>query len=348
MDSHNHYYGHSAILAARAGLKRPAHMNALLQHGWTIGSPVAAHFSNVPRDAARNLLVWSHSGRSWSPAAEQRETHAIGAPWLYLTEQLAHSAAAGPVPAENPAPAVIGFPFHSNETMHVEGSVRDLAEYWRDAHGPMTICLYFTEARQPATVQEYVRAGHRVVTLGDRWDPEFLLRLYGMFRGAELAVSNRLSTSIFYAAGLGIATRVHGDPMRTSWDAADRYDLVAERWPEFHAGSPDVEAQRAIANDELGLGHLRSGAELRDLLAWPASGPRNFYYYWVGSPWTTFRTAMGGNGSAAAAETVPPPPRATGLDRVRSVVRATRAYYPRPLPSMPQLRPSRPLPVSPT
>jgi hypothetical protein len=344
MDSHNHYYGHSAILAARAGLKRPAHMNALLQHGWTIGSPVAAHFSNVPRDAARNLLVWSHSGRSWSPAAEQRATHAIGAPWLYLADLLANGPSDGPEPVEK-APAVIGFPFHSNETMQVEGSVRDLAEYWREAHGPMTICLYFTEAREPATVQEYVRAGHEVVTLGDRWDPEFLLRLYGMFRGAELAVSNRLSTSLFYAANLGIRTRVHGDPMRTSWDAADRYDLVAERWPEFHSESPDLDVQRSIADDELGLTHLRSGEELRELLSWPASGPRTFFYYWAGSPWTTFRTATRGDGSAAAGEAPPAPRAASGLQRVRMVVRAARAYYPRPIPSIPRMRPGRPLPV---
>jgi hypothetical protein len=206
--------------------------------------------------------------------------------------------------------------------------------------------LYFTEAREPATVREYVRAGHRVVTLGDRWAPEFLLRLYGMFQGAELAVSNRLSTSIFYAAGLGIATRVHGDPMRTSWDAADRYDRVSDLWPEFHTESPDVDAQQAVANDELGLSDLRTGAELRELLSWPASGPRNFYYYWVGSPWVTFRTAMGGGAAAAAGEAATSRPRATGLDRVRTVVRAARAYYPRPLPSMPQLRPGRPLAVS--
>jgi hypothetical protein len=30
---------------------------------------------------------------------------------------------------------------------------------------------------------------------------------------------------------------------------------------------------------------------------------------------------------------------------VRMVVRAARAYYPRPIPSIPQMRPGRPLPV---
>ena len=83
MDIQNHYYGHSAVMAAYAGLSRPRHVAGLLQHGWTATSPVDAHFADFPlvgRDPKRRrLLVWSHASRAWSPSEQDRPTTAVGA-----------------------------------------------------------------------------------------------------------------------------------------------------------------------------------------------------------------------------------------------------------------------------
>ena len=88
MEAQNHFYGHSAALAAYAGLTRPRHIAGLVQHGWTAGSPVDTHFRDFPtlRDdspgrwptGARRLLVWSHESRGWSPDPSV-ETVPIGA-----------------------------------------------------------------------------------------------------------------------------------------------------------------------------------------------------------------------------------------------------------------------------
>jgi hypothetical protein len=346
MDAHNHYYGHSAILAARAGLGRTTHLNALLQHGWTPGSPVSAHFANVPAAAARHLVVWSSSARGWSPADEPRPVEAIGAPWLHLLELLCGAAESDrPRPASPPG-RVVGFPFHSNETMHAQGSAAELAQEWRDVHGPMTVSLYFTEVRDPQTVRSYRSAGHEVVTLGDRWDPAFLLRCFALLDGAAAAVSNRLSTAMFYAASLGVPVRVHGDPMRASWDPADDYEPLRARWPEFHADVPDPARQAASADEELGRSDLRSGTELRDLLYRPPRRARNFYYYWAGSPLHTLRTSLGSRRPAdPEADAGPAGDRVPVGARLRGIVRASLAYYPRPLPSLPEIAPRDPVAV---
>jgi len=65
MDIQNHYYGHSAALARHAGLDSVRHIDGLLQHGWTVRSPVTVHFADFPRlPRGARRLVWSHASRA--------------------------------------------------------------------------------------------------------------------------------------------------------------------------------------------------------------------------------------------------------------------------------------------
>src|SRR5665647_2551858 len=40
LDTQNHFYGHTATLAAYSGLSRPRHVAGLIQHGWTTVCPI--------------------------------------------------------------------------------------------------------------------------------------------------------------------------------------------------------------------------------------------------------------------------------------------------------------------
>ena len=87
MDTQNHFYGHTAALAAYAGLSRPRHVAGLIQHGWTTVPPDPGQLRGLPRrreGRRRTLFVWSHGSRAWDPAQSPRQSFALGAPWAYL------------------------------------------------------------------------------------------------------------------------------------------------------------------------------------------------------------------------------------------------------------------------
>ncbi len=83
MDTQNHFYGHTAALAAYAGLARPRHVAGLIQHGWTTVPPIPVNFGDFPGvelDGRRSLFVWSHRSRAWDPAQSPRQSVALGSP----------------------------------------------------------------------------------------------------------------------------------------------------------------------------------------------------------------------------------------------------------------------------
>src|SRR5918994_6819186 len=89
MEAQNHFYGHSAALAAYVGRSRPRHIHGLVQHGWTAVSPVTTHFRDFPAvgtsagPRSARLLVWTHESRGWDPGREEHETTPIGAQLVY-------------------------------------------------------------------------------------------------------------------------------------------------------------------------------------------------------------------------------------------------------------------------
>src|SRR5690349_11983634 len=174
MEAQNHFYGHSAALAAYVGLPRPRHIAGLVQHGWTAGSPVETHFRDFPAlhggsdrrwpTGTRRLFVWSHESRGWKPDGDT-ETVPIGAQLLYL------DAVAGsrPAPVRETDRTVI-LPVHGIETQRIRGDHEGLAQRWARTEGPSTVCLYAADARDPAILSAYRGAGHRCVVMGSRMD----------------------------------------------------------------------------------------------------------------------------------------------------------------------------------
>ncbi|MBC3194385.1 hypothetical protein H7X46_25375 [Pseudonocardia sp. C8] len=296
MDIQNHYYGHSAVLAAYAGLPRPRHIAGLLQHGWTAVSPVAAHFADFPRVGTdprrRRLLVWSHGCRGWSPSGEDRETTPVGAPLLYLERLLRQH---GWSRSDRLGPVFI--PFHGTRLVRVTGEHADLARHVAKVDGPSTVCLHHEDMTDPEITTAWADAGHTLVTAGRRDDPHFLLRIMHLIGNASRVSSNRLSTAVLYAAAIGTPAAVWGDPLTFGNQGADAVAELRARWPEFHTDGADGDgtdgsrpetgaaeadaAATALARRELGADHLREPAELRAVLGWgrtPSIGPAVQYY----------------------------------------------------------------------
>ncbi|GAA4981297.1 hypothetical protein WHI96_01635 [Pseudonocardia tropica] len=305
MDIQNHYYGHSAVLAAYAGLRRPRHIAGLLQHGWTASSPVPAHFADFPRVGTdprqRRLLVWSHGCRGWSPADEDRETTPVGAPLLYLERQLRSQ---GWTRSERLGPVFV--PFHGTRLARVTGAHGELARQVAKVDGPSTVCMHHEDLSDPEITSAWADAGHTLVTAGRRNDPRFLLRIMHLVGNASRVSSNRLSTAVLYAAAVGTPAAVWGDPLTFGAQSSTAVEQLRSTWPEFHTYDPDdgsrpvdgaAAADRSatsLARRELGTEYLLDPEALRGVLGWgrtPSVGPGVQYY--SASPLTKAAMVLG-------------------------------------------------------
>jgi hypothetical protein len=340
MDIQNHFYGHSAALALAAGVPRPRHIPGVLQHGWTIVSPLEAQARDFPQvgvDPRWKMFVWSHSSRAWSPDAGPRRSTALGSPFLYLDRE---ARAAGWKP-DGTGPT-LWIPFHGTRLLRVTGDHAALAREAFEREGPATVCLHVEDADDPEIVAAWTAPGHRLVTAGRRNDPDFLARILGMIGSARRVASNRLGTAIIYAAAIGKEVAVYGPPLTLSAGEGRALDRLYELWPELHGDTTSIAATRPIAESELGRSALLPAAELRSTLGWDRRlGVRAAGYYWVGSSLRKAAAVLG----VARRETDTPvdPATASPLSFLKHPLSHLPAPLPRRLPGVPALAP--PLPV---
>jgi hypothetical protein len=282
VDTQNHFYGHTAALAAYAGLSRPRHVAGLIQHGWTVSPPIPVNFGDFPgieQDGRRTLFVWSHEARSWDPVQSSRPSVALGSPWAYL------ATAAG---ALEQARTTLGsgtlvMPIHGTRIIEIEGDQAALARHYAEVEGPCTVCLHIEDTGKPEVVGAWRAAGHTLVTAGARHDPLFLGRILGLVLRHQRLVANRAMTSVLYAASVGRDIGVYGDPLGLKADLVSQ-EHVRSTWPELHGERTDPVAAQAVAQRELGFQHLLAPDDLRAVLGWERRGLGPFAEYWAGAP----------------------------------------------------------------
>jgi len=283
VDIQNHFYGHTAALAAYLGLSRPRHVAGLIQHGWTTVPPIPVNFGdfpNVEKDGRRKLFVWSHGSRAWDPAKSARESFALGAPWAYLvsTQKVRTHL------ADRPRSGVLIMPLHSTRIVQVKGDQGGLARQYLRTEGPATVCLHSEDIHKPDIVGSWLDAGHKVVTAGSRHDPDFLSRILALVLASERVVANRLMTPVLYAASLGRDVAVYGDPLSTSGVEIHGQDAIRALWPELHGPSLDQEVTTDLARRELGFQHILEPVELLSALGWSQRSCGPLMQYWAGAP----------------------------------------------------------------
>lgn len=272
MDSSNHWYGHAHILAEYCGFDfdSPPRIEGVLQHGWTFVHGFGFGHNPPP---GFTKYVWSDVNRRRGQAIGWRDYVVTGAPLLYLD---------GMTPRDPDAPkpeGTIWYPFHGTVDFEsVEGSHADLIHEIRETEGdrPVTVCLYYVEYEQPDVRQHYEDAGFRVISHGRRgrlWEggnTGFLKEQLAELRRHERVASNRLSTAIFYGAGLGLDAGVYGDPMEFVGGRAGFIgeNLLEHTFPGLHGRFLDRDHAGTVARRELGADALMSPEELRLALGW--------------------------------------------------------------------------------
>ena len=104
-----------------------------------------------------------------------------------------------------------------------------------------------------------------------------------LLASADVVSSNRLSSSLIYAASLGIPVHVHGDPMVAGVGEQNPLDMARDTWPEFHEAAPAPTLLQTIARAELGADHLLSPEPVREVLGWNGRRVGPGFDYWLGS-----------------------------------------------------------------
>jgi hypothetical protein len=268
MHAANHFYGHAHIMARYADLPRPFMIWGYLQHGWNLLDGFAVGTRIVP---GVPLFVWSDAvaRRGW--AMGRRDYRVIGSAWAYLLDL-------EPQPETAQREGTIFYPFHGWEGQEVTGDHQQMLKTLQEVEeGPITVCLYWNEHRVPAIREVYEKAGCRVISHGLRGfnyagtDERFLYKQLAELRAHRRVVSNRLSSAIFYGASVGCEVGVYGDPMvlqdeHPAFGGVQRQERL---WPELHQERVPQELIETVTAQELGLGHVRSPEEIRELFRWP-------------------------------------------------------------------------------
>src|SRR5699024_2166301 len=182
-----------------------------------------------------------------------------------------------------PLGAAVAFPVHDTRLVKLEQDDAVLARELAERDGPSGVCLHPGELDRPEKLRVWGAHGHRVVSAGERRDPQFLGRILRLVRGARRVVSNQLSTAVVYAAAEGAPTAIYGSDLSIGALGTEVSQRTRDLWPEFHEGSDD-ETRRDIALAELGHQHLLTPEALRAALGWDRRSPGPFLSYWTGAP----------------------------------------------------------------
>jgi hypothetical protein len=325
VDTQNHFYGHTAALAAYAGLSRPRHVAGLIQHGWTTVPPIPVNFGDFPnleKSGRRKLFVWSHGSRAWDPERSPRQSFALGAPWAYLiSTEAAQKHLAG-----SQGSGTLIMPLHSTRIVEVRGDQGSLAQEYLRTEGISTVCLHSEDIHKADIVSSWLDAGHRVVTAGPRHDPNFLSRILALVLTSERVVANRLMTPVLYAASLGRDVGVYGDPLSISGAEIHGQDAIRALWPELHGVSLNRAVTTELAQTELGFEHVLGPVELRAALGWSRRSAGPAVQYWASAPLrkTMNVVGLGGRDAGSSEKQVGASPLAW--------LKHPMSHLPRPLP----------------
>src|SRR5699024_10155141 len=149
-----------------------------------------------------------------------------------------------------PLASAVAFPVHDTRLVKLEQDDAVLARELAARDGASVTCLQLEALARPEQLRVWGAHGHRVVSAGERRDPQFLGRILRLVRGARRVVSNQLSTAVVYAAAEGAPTAIYGSDLSIGALGTEVSQRTRDLWPEFHEGSDD-ETRRDIALAEL-------------------------------------------------------------------------------------------------
>ena len=210
------------------------------------------HDFNVQKTS---LFTWTSSARNWR--SEAANVHAIGAPWLYLTK--------GERQAVSDSERIPLFvPRHGTRISGAGVDYKVLASSYASRYGAGKALLHADDAHDQSVQEAWESAGHIVTFSKSRFDPDFLMSTWENLSGAQVVISDGISTSLLYAASLGVEIEISDHNAVLPWLAKYDEQLKAV-FPEFYQSHP-MDSRRDVAMAELGQADIKPKEDLKALL----------------------------------------------------------------------------------
>lgn len=272
--SSNSFYGHRAILARYAGLRRERPILGYLQHGWHHGwcpwHEGESFYVNLP--TAIPKIMWSEVDVAAVERAGGHPVWAVGAPFLYLLRMRGYG---GP-PGDG---SLLCFPHHSSEVGRHDTKWEEYAEFISERAGGrrVTVCLHPLDFADRLVVQTLRGCGVEPVSNGDRTDPRFLYRLADLVEGHDEVTGNRLGTALAFGAAMKRRIWIGGPTPGMVVNTANRpiereaqlmEDFQREHYPQLLGTGLAPEQAERFAWEELGAGSMLEPEELARALGW--------------------------------------------------------------------------------
>lgn len=262
----NLWYGQQQILLRYAGLPAGSYLPAKMQIGWQTGKNMGLDgeqgFKEVVKIHRLPFLLWNSERLKLAEAQGMLWGHAIGAAFLYM------NAAAY---SDEKIKSAIMFPSHSIPDYEIKSGWKELADDfvgWARSMGlGATICLHpndYANGHIRGTLADYT-----VTCCGSLFYEGYLQRFADLISAHEIAVVNKASSPMFYAASRGVPVYCRGkltrtEPVHPDEPAVD-CDLswIKAKFPWALDGSDGADS----ALTELGIECMLTSDGIRELLA---------------------------------------------------------------------------------
>jgi hypothetical protein len=269
MYADNNFYGHRTILAKYCNIS-DKRCFASIQHGM-LTRPQEENLGKRKFSVAP-FLCWNERVLNSCIKKKIKNVHAIGAPFLYL-EKIQNEFFA----KKTKEIGTLVFPTKSTWSLKRYVNYNQIIKETENLfEGPFTVCIYFEDLNN--SLEIFKKKNWNIATCGLRDDKSFLFKLWDLFHTHKNIIHTSINTSFFYSLYLKKKTKL----LTNSCKSDERVNLSIDINQNKLLGylrinhpylflDNFINEKYLFAAYELGLEHLKSREELKNLLGWNTS-----------------------------------------------------------------------------
>jgi hypothetical protein len=188
-----------------------------IDHGWYYSESIWKLRTRNPFKFA-NRYVWNDRQSELSNSAYR--TVAVGAPWLYMLNNLGLDPTNIEVRLPKSKNKVIVFPGHNTGYLFSFDLLASIEEfkYLIPKNSEVTVCLFWLDFCDPFIRKAYQKQGWKVESVGatlrgfqpdilNGGRPTVLIEMFSLLKDASLFITDDISTGLFYALSLNLTVQ---------------------------------------------------------------------------------------------------------------------------------------------
>ena len=272
-------YGASYLIAKQTKRKKPPVSFAHWRHGWNYLNPII-HPRLLGGDPGLVHLMTTAGQVQILHNFGYKKVIAVGLPFIYADN----------FKTDRKAGSLLVMPGHSlpytNPRLSEEKYVRQIASL-RSYFSTIVACLYSSCFAKGLWIPELEKHGIPYIIGADSYDKNSLIRMNYIFKSFEYMTTNRLSSHVAYAAYSGCKVSIFGEYLpltieefsdsafyRQFPDLMQYYveksqkSKLEKQFPEFFVAPWEASSRKDWADENVGVKHKRSPAEIAKLLGW--------------------------------------------------------------------------------